>query len=298
MTITEARDALEALRPLENVRVTSLALNLPGPVAAARLVRLGARVIQIVPPAGDPMESYNPDFYRLLHADQEIIGLDLKNPGDREKFEAILATTDVLLTAFRPAALERLSLGWMELHARHPRLCQVALVGDAAGAENVPGHDLTYQAACGLLSPPAMPLTLYTDMASAERMVSTTLALLLARARSQQGGYAQVVMTAVTEDFALPLYRGMTAPGGFLGGGSPFYNLYRARDGWVAVAALEPHFQKRLLAELHLESAVYEKFSSIFAERAAAEWHRWAAERDLPLVAVRTLPHVTPAAGE
>jgi len=49
---------------------------------------------------------------------------------------------------------------------------------------------------------------------------------------------------------------------------------------------------------LHLESAVYEKFSSIFAERAAAEWHRWAAERDLPLVAVRTLPHVTPAAGE
>jgi crotonobetainyl-CoA:carnitine CoA-transferase CaiB-like acyl-CoA transferase len=290
MSAASSPATLESLRPLEGIRAVNLSLNLPGPVAAARLLRLGAHVIQIVPPSGDPMEAYNPVFYRSLHAGQEFLRLDLKAPEDRAQFDALLSSSDLLLTAFRPAALDRLSLGWSTLHARHPRLCQVALVGDADGAENVPGHDLTYQAERGLVAPPAMPLTLIADMAGAERMVTTALALLLARARSQQGSYAQVALTTAAEDMALPLYQKMTTPGGFLGGASPFYNLYRAQDGWIALAALEPHFQKRLVAELHLETvetASHEKLAAVFAARSAAEWQLWAAQRDLPLVAVR-----------
>lgn len=293
MSVAPSPAAIESLRPLEGIRAVNLSLNLPGPVAAARLLRMGAEVRQVVPPSGDPMDHYNPVFYRALHAGQEFLPLDLKNPEDRAKLEAHLSTADLLLTAFRPAALERLGLGWKELHARHPRLCQAALVGDASGAENIPGHDLTYQAERGLVAPPAMPLTLVADMAGAERMVTTALGLLLVRARTQQGGYAQVALTTAAEDMALPLYQKMTTPDGFLGGASPFYNLYRAQDGWIALAALEPHFQKRLLAELQLENADNfestgrDRLAAIFGGRSAADWQRWAGERDLPLVAVR-----------
>jgi hypothetical protein len=81
-----------------------------------------------------------------------------------------------------------------------------------------------------------------------------------------------------------PLRHGLTAPGGALGGGAPRYGVYRAKVGRVAVAALEPHFEARLYAELGL--APGEDPSPRFLERAAGEWERWARERDLPIVAV------------
>ena len=81
---------------------------------------------------------------------------------------------------------------------------------------------------------------------------------------------------------------GLTARGGWLGGGYPLYGFFRASDGWVAVAALEPHFARRLLTELSLKSADRAALESIFLEHTASAWERWAAERDLPLVAVWT----------
>jgi crotonobetainyl-CoA:carnitine CoA-transferase CaiB-like acyl-CoA transferase len=72
-----------------------------------------------------------------------------------------------------------------------------------------------------------------------------------------------------------------------LGGGYPLYGLYRANDGWIAVAALEPHFAKRLLAELGLEKADRTALERIFLQRKAASWEKWAVDLDLPLVAVR-----------
>ena len=85
---------------------------------------------------------------------------------------------------------------------------------------------------------------------------------------------------------AAPLRAGLTTPGGLLGGGYPLYGFYRARDGWLAIAALEPHFAQRLLSELKLADADRAALERIFLERSAAEWESWAAERDLPLVAV------------
>lgn len=80
---------------------------------------------------------------------------------------------------------------------------------------------------------------------------------------------------------------GLTKPDGLLGGGYALYGFYRASDGWVAIAALEPHFAERLLAELKLKQADRSELEKIFLQRSAAEWERWAAERDLPLVAVK-----------
>jgi crotonobetainyl-CoA:carnitine CoA-transferase CaiB-like acyl-CoA transferase len=67
-----------------------------------------------------------------------------------------------------------------------------------------------------------------------------------------------------------------------LGGGFAPYGLYEARDGWVAVAALEPHFAARLEEELGAD------FPARLRERTADEWEAWADERDLPIASVRT----------
>jgi crotonobetainyl-CoA:carnitine CoA-transferase CaiB-like acyl-CoA transferase len=79
----------------------------------------------------------------------------------------------------------------------------------------------------------------------------------------------------------------LTSPGAVLGGGLPGYNLYQTADGWVALAALEPHFWQRVLQALGLESATADDLAQIFAGRTAREWETWAEERDIPLAAVR-----------
>ncbi len=84
-----------------------------------------------------------------------------------------------------------------------------------------------------------------------------------------------------------PTQHGLTLASGLLGGGWPGYNLYRTADGWIAVAALEPHFAERLTRELAAESFTHEALGEAFARRTSAEWETWAAQHDLPIVAVR-----------
>jgi crotonobetainyl-CoA:carnitine CoA-transferase CaiB-like acyl-CoA transferase len=83
---------------------------------------------------------------------------------------------------------------------------------------------------------------------------------------------------------AEPLLYGTTAPGSLLGGGIPEYNLYQASDGWVAVAALEPHFKKR--TEEALGVSTVEQYRSAFVTKSAAEWQAWGQQLDIPIVAI------------
>ncbi|HKO56433.1 MAG TPA: CoA transferase, partial [Thermoanaerobaculia bacterium] len=165
---------------LHGVRVVTTAVNVPGPVAAARLRELGAQVTKIEPPSGDPLERIAPEWYARLAAGQDVRRIDIKQPS---ALDDLLARADLLLTALRPSSLDRLGLGWERLHAAHPRLCHVAIIGHAPPDEERPGHDLTYVVRAGLATPPHMPSTLLADLAGAERAVSTALALLLAAAR-------------------------------------------------------------------------------------------------------------------
>jgi crotonobetainyl-CoA:carnitine CoA-transferase CaiB-like acyl-CoA transferase len=269
---------------LEGIRVVTLAVNLPGPVAARRLLGLGAAVVKVEPPAGDPMALYERGFYRALAAGQEVVTLDLKAPAGREAFEALLARADLLLTAQRPSALARLGLGWEVLHARHPRLCQVAIVGFPAPRQEEGGHDLTYQASAGLVQPPRLPASLLADMAGGEQAATTALALLLARARDGRGRRAEVALSDAVAALAEPRRHGLTAPGALLGGGAPEYNLYEARGGWVAVAALEPHFRERLLAGLAARDE--EGLRRAFLGRTPEAWQAWGVAEDVPIVAL------------
>jgi len=279
----------EELKPLRGVRVLTLAANVPGPVAAARLHALGADVIKIEPPAGDPLARISPAWYESLAAGQRVVHLDLKERGGRARLDGLLTETDLLLTSTRPAALGRLSLNWAELHARYPRLSHVAITGYLSPDTDRAGHDLTYQAELGLLSPPFLPRTLLADLAGAESATSAALALLLARERSKRGGYAQVSLMETARAFAKPLRYGVTARGGPLGGGYSGYNLYRTRDGWVAVAALEPHFWQRLQSGLGVSNPTAEELARVFLTRTTAEWAAWGTTHDLPLAPVREI---------
>jgi crotonobetainyl-CoA:carnitine CoA-transferase CaiB-like acyl-CoA transferase len=132
-----------------------------------------------------------------------------------------------------------------------------------------------------------MPLSLFVDLAAAERAVSMALALLNQFARTNKADCAWVSLHECARDLAAPFRAGLTSGGGMLNGVYPLYGFYRASDGWIAVAALEQHFADRLLLELNLKHAVRSELERIFLERSAASWDRWAIERGLPLVAVR-----------
>jgi alpha-methylacyl-CoA racemase len=272
--------------PLTGVRIVNLGINLPVVVAAWRLAELGATVTKVEPPGGDPVRHASSTYYELLTRGQTIVAIDLKH--DRSQVASLLSTADVLLTATRPAALARLDLGWAELSAAFPRLIHVALVGHAAPRQDIPGHDLTYLARSGLLSPPALPRTLVADLGGAERMVSTSLALLLARDRTGVARRAEISLDEGARVFAGPWEHGITKAQGVLGGGSPLYGLYQARGGWIAVAAIEPAFAERLVAKLGVSAATREAFEAAFSERSPHEWERWAESHDLPIAAVAT----------
>jgi crotonobetainyl-CoA:carnitine CoA-transferase CaiB-like acyl-CoA transferase len=278
------------LNPLEGLAVVSIALNLPGPVACARLREMGARVTKVEPPSGDPLEGFCPDWYVRLREGMDVKRLDLKTESGARELDALLASADLFVSAQRPAALARLGFDPASLAARHPRLCMLAITGHAAPSDEKAGHDLTYLAEHGLVSPPALPPTLFADMAGAERAVSTALALVHARDRDGRGASATVPLADAAEFLARPLNEGLTRPGALLGGGLAAYNLYEARDGWIAVAALEPHFARRLAQAFGLESLTRPALAARFAAESTEHWEHWARALDLPIVAVRH-PH-------
>lgn len=274
--------------PLAGIRVLSVAINLPGPAAVARLVAQGATATTVLPPAGDPLEQHQQPYFAELHAGQAIERLDLKEDHDRSQLETLLAEADVLVTSSRPSALVRLALDHPRVHERHPHLCQVDLVGQSGDRSEASGHDLTYQAGVGLIRDGRMPTSTVVDLAGAERAASEAAAALVERSRTGLGCRREVALSDVARDLARPVAHGLTTPGGLLGGALPIYAVYAAAEGRVALAALEPHFTARLLTALELtpDELSHERLAAVFAGRTAAQWQRWADEHDIPLTAV------------
>ncbi len=124
-------------------------------------------------------------------------------------------------------------------------------------------------------------------MAGAERAASEALSLLLARERGQGSGCSLVALSEVAEFMAEPFKNRLTGPDDLLGGSLAEYNLYQASDGWVAVAALEPHFKKGLATALDLDFKSPAALRPVFAQKTAGEWEAWAKDFDLPIVAVK-----------
>ena len=121
---------------LGGVKVLDLSQWLPGPFATQILSDLGADVVKIEPPLGDPMRGLGPKdgdglsrFYQTINAGKRVLRLDLKSDQGRAALEDLVGKADVLLESFRPGALEKLGLGHERLKSINPRLVHTALSG-------------------------------------------------------------------------------------------------------------------------------------------------------------------------
>ncbi|MHB1124728.1 MAG: CoA transferase [Ramlibacter sp.] len=289
-----------SFRPLAGTRIVSLALNLPGPAALMRCRRMGATCVKLEPPSGDPMGIYNPAAYGQLHEGVTVRSVDLKTVAGQEILHAELARAHVLLTSFRPSALAKLGLGWQQLHARHPELSQVAIVGGTGAAAEEPGHDLTYLAANGLVTGLDLPPTLYADMGGSLMASEAVLQAALQQAERYAGTgethppgrYLEVALADAAAYLGLPRQWGLTQPQGAVGGAHAGYRVYPCRDGRVAVAALEPHFAAALCAAAGVQPAdlramfapaTHHAIAEFMRTRSRAELDRLAVENDIPL---------------
>ena len=294
---------IEAGAPLAGVRVLSLALNLPGPAALMRCRRMGATCtkLEAPPPAGslssDPMGAYNPSAYEALHQGVEVLHANLKTNEGQATLHGLLAQTDVVITSFRPAASVKLGVDWASLHARHPQLSLVEIVGAPGERGDEPGHDLTYLAENGLVPGLELPATLYADMAGSVMASEAVLQALLRRAVGGRGVHIEVALSVAAGYLALPRHWGLTQPTGAVGGAHAGYRVYPCADGRVAVAALEPHFAERLCAAAGVDaqggkalfrSATHAAVASFLQARTCAQLDELAAAQDIPL---HTMPN-------
>jgi crotonobetainyl-CoA:carnitine CoA-transferase CaiB-like acyl-CoA transferase len=294
-----------SFQPLQGVRILSLALNLPGPAALMRCRRMGATCIKLEPPAGDPMGLYNPAAYAALHEGVKVLTADLKTGEGQTVLQRELAKTDVLLTSFRPSAVEKLGLGWKTVHSLNPALSHVAIVGAPGALGEAPGHDLTYMADNDLVTGLDLPPTLYADMGGS-LMASEAVLQAVLRQREPyagtgdphpQGVFLEVALSESASYLGLPRAWGLTKPGSAVGGGHAGYRVYPCQDGRVAVAALEPHFAASLCAASGVTMkdmatlfapATHQTVAAFFVTRTCKQLDKLAVDQDIPM---HTLPN-------
>jgi alpha-methylacyl-CoA racemase len=231
------------VEPLAGLLVVDLTRYLPGPFASRELLRLGARVVRLEAPGGDPLAGLAPAWHEALNAGKESVELDLKD--DPETGRELCARADVVLESFRPGVVERLGIGPADLPARVVYCSFTGFGPDDLRA----GHDLNYQGWAGLLADtaPAMPPVQVADLAGgALPAVAQILAALLERERTGVGRHLVLSLTHGAHELAAHRLGGEPIPR-LLTGGLACYRIYATADGrHLTVAALEPRFFRRL----------------------------------------------------
>jgi crotonobetainyl-CoA:carnitine CoA-transferase CaiB-like acyl-CoA transferase len=168
---------------LSGVRVLDLTTVFMGPLATQQLADLGADVIKIEAPGGDSTRALGPGgelglgaLFVALNRNKRSIALDLKKPEGRQALLQLARDADVLVYNVRPAAMERLGLGYEDLVAVNPRLLYVGLVGFSQSGRYAPqaAFDDLIQAASGLSDVVARgngSIPRYLPMAIVDRLV-------------------------------------------------------------------------------------------------------------------------------
>jgi alpha-methylacyl-CoA racemase len=280
------------LQSLKGTRILSLALNLPGPAALMRCQQMGARCLKLEPPSGDPMSHYNPQAYAQLHEGVKLLKADLKTGAGQNSLHRELSKIDVLLTSFRPSAIEKLGLSWKTLHQSYPALSHIAIVGSPGERAEEPGHDLTYLAENGLVLGLELPAPLYADMGGSLMTSEAVLKAVLTQRLKGKGVHIEIALSDAAGYLALPRQWGLTQTTDFVGGAHAGYGIYPCKDGRVALAALEPHFAAALCAAVGLPAADVQTLLKPETQQAIAgflltqtrkQLDKLAAAKDIPL---------------
>jgi alpha-methylacyl-CoA racemase len=289
------------VQPLEGTLVVDLTRYLPGPFASRELLQLGARVLRIEPPGGDPMRQTAPAWYEALNAGKESITLDLK--AEPERARELCAEADVVIEGMRPGVAERLGIGPADLPGTVV-YCSITGFGLGGRHEQRAGHDLNYQGWAGLLADtaPSLPPAQLADLAAGSlTAVMQILGALLAREKTGRGDHLVVSMTHGSHRFAAHRLGGEPIPK-LLTGGLACYRVYPTADGrHLTVAALEQKFFARLCDLLSLEELtprqydpdaqeeLTETLAETFASKPLAAWLELFDREDVCVGPVATL---------
>ena len=263
------------MAPLDGILVVDFTRYLPGPFASRELLELGARVVRVEPPGGDPMRQSVPDWHEELNAGKESVEVDLKE--DASAALDLLAQADVVLESFRPGVASRLGVGPEHAPATAVYCSITAFGADGRHAQRA-GHDLNYLGWAGVLeyTAPALPPVQIADLgAGALGAVTKILAALLDREKTGRGAHVVVSMTHNAHRLASRR---------ILTGALACYRIYATADGrWLTVAPLEPAFWQRFVEVLERpdladrqydedQSALAAELEALFASRPLVEW--------------------------
>jgi alpha-methylacyl-CoA racemase len=282
---TGARIELRSARvqPLAGILVVDFTRYLPGAYASRELTRLGARVVRVEPPEGDPMRPTATAWDTALRVGSESVVCDL--PADAAFAQALCARADVVLEGFRPGVADRLGVGPGHVPDRAV-YCSITGFGLGGRHQQRAGHDVNYLGWAGVLedtSPGLPPLQIADLAAGGLGAVTQVLAALLERERSGRGARLVVSMTHRSHDLVAHRLGGEPVPR-MLTGGLACYRLYPTADGrQLTVGALEPKFFRRLcelvgrpdLAERQYDvdqDALAAELADILATRTLADW--------------------------
>jgi CoA:oxalate CoA-transferase len=259
VVLNDVSPAVSAEEPLTGTRVLDLTTFLSGPVAARTLADLGADVIRVESPRGDPTRAgtamFRGDppsaFYLALHRDRRSIVLDLKTDAGRAVLHDLVAVSDVLLENYRPGVTSRLRVTYDDVRPFNPRLvyCTITGFGPDGPYSQLPATDGAVQAFSGVLEltgqrdefglPVPIPIA---DLVAGATAAQGVLAALLARQRTNAGTHVDVSMVEALLGWLLVGDRERTlAP--------PTTLVVEGDDGVPLLVQTSLHFQPRL-AEL------------------------------------------------
>ena len=264
----------EAAGPLAGIRVLELGSEVAAPYAAKLLADLGAEVVKIEPPGGDPARRRGPflggrpdpetsGFFLYLNTNKRGITLDLTHAADRQAFDALVARADVLVHDVHPLDRDARGLDYTRLAAVNPRLLMASIspfgsTGPHAAYRSV---DLVSWCAGGLAvlngdpaHPELPPLKAYGDQAAYQGGLNATIALLGGLLERLASGHGQHIDVSLQECVANILeltfewfpYAGLVAS---RLGAKPIQPLcfMECRDGWIFICCVEEHQWKQFV---------------------------------------------------
>ena len=256
-----------ARRPLEGVKVLDMGSVIAGALAGAVLANLGAEVIKIESPEGDPFRSDGGPFL-ACNRGKRGLGIDLKQPGAKEMFLDLVRQSDVVLDNYRFGVRKRLGVDYEALRQVNPRIisCSVNAYGDAGPRAPLPGFDPLLQAEGGMMAAqggaaePVLHTIAVNDVATAGVVAFGIISALNARRRTGEG--QEVITSLLAQSLTFQLgevvdYPGRpAAPSGGVDclGLSAAHRYYECRDGWIAVAAETVGEASALLGALGLDA--------------------------------------------
>lgn len=286
--------------PLTGVRVVEATSRVQGPLTGLLLRMLGAQVVRVEPPGGDPFRTVPPllgdagSFFLSLNDGKEAVELDLGTHAGRDDLQELVAGSDVFLHNWRPGKAAEWHLEAHEMAAVNPSLVygHASGWGDRADLADVIGTDFLVQAHAGLGAginpegtPPVPSRALLTDYAGALVTCEAVLAGLYARQRTGRGQYVEASLLAgatalqahVLEALARGTEKGRRNGRPLWG---PLDRPLRTADGVIAVTVDNPEDLRRMCQVCHVDpdQSPWERVEALLAERiaggATARWEK------------------------